>query len=71
MRKRLYYALLLGLVDLQTACFGGEKLDEPGIMTLETWPDYFPREVIRQFEKEYGIRVNVMYLSTLTGSSGG
>lgn len=59
MKKHFCSLLLIGAAVFLTACSGGEKQEAPVIITLYTWPDYFPRDVIRQFESEFGIRVRI------------
>ena len=52
--------------------------DEEKILNLYTWADYIPMEVIQEFEREYGIKVNydtydndnILDSKLLAGSSG-
>ncbi len=60
MKKKLAIALAaVMLVALLAGCGGGgDKAKDGGTLNLYTWAEMFPEEVLADFEKETGIKVN-------------
>lgn len=58
MKKNGVFLIVLATVLLATGCGGGQKL------TIYTWEGMFPQEIIKDFEKETGIRVNYANFDT-------
>ena len=74
MKKKLLAALLaLGVLASLTACGGKQKTQQDAAADGDTgyadsinilvYPDYVSEDVLAAFEQEYGIQVNVTYLS--------
>ena len=74
MKKKLLAALLaLGVLASLTACGGKQKTQQDAAADGDTgyadsinilvYPDYVSEDVLAAFEQEYGIQVNITYLS--------
>ena len=74
MKKKLLAALLaLGVLASLTACGGKQKTQQDAAADGDTgyadsinilvYPDYVSEDVVAAFEQEYGIQVNITYLS--------
>lgn len=55
---------LLGTSVSLTGCGSSSKKAENGELNLFIWTEYVPDSVISDFEKEYGIKVNVSTFSS-------
>lgn len=53
--KKIFFALILILLILVTS---GCKKEDDKVLNVLNWTSYIPDDVIRDFEKEYGIKVN-------------
>jgi putrescine transport system substrate-binding protein len=70
--------VMLGVITLLLLSAPALSADEEKILNLYTWADYVPMEVIQEFEREYGIKVNyntydndnILGSKLLAGSSG-
>lgn len=56
-------ALIVVMVFAFTAC-GGNKTADNGEVNIYMWSDYISQDVVDQFTKETGIKVNFSYMST-------
>ena len=72
MKKRILAALLaLGLLTSLTACGGKDTQPDTAddgtgyaeSINILVYPDYVSEDVLAAFEQEYGIKVNITYLS--------
>jgi len=76
MRRSLSIGLAAALTLLLTACSGGQSGDK--VVNVYNWSDYIDPQVLTDFEKQYGIKVNydvfdkneVLETRLLTGNTG-
>ena len=77
MRLWAAVGLAAGLAALLTACSGGAQSDA-NVVNVYNWSDYIDPQVLKDFEKQYGIKVNydvydkneVLETKLLTGNTG-
>ena len=64
MSKLKKIVLLLGMMLLRIACGskdGGKGNSESKELNIYTWTYFIPQEIIDDFQKETGIKVNLSY----------
>jgi putrescine transport system substrate-binding protein len=76
-RRACCNCIAAGLAVLLTACSSGSRPDEH-VVNVYNWSDYIDPQVLKEFEKRYGIKVNyddfdkneVLETKLLTGNTG-
>ena len=77
MRRLLAISLAAALAALLAACSHGAQSDDK-VVNVYNWSDYIDPQVVQDFEKQYGIKVNydvfdkneVLETKLLTGNTG-
>lgn len=76
MRNRARFATLgiLGAALALTACSGSSEGEETALdpdidistqtLTISTWPEYYPPTIAKDFEQEFGTKVNIIHHAT-------
>jgi spermidine/putrescine-binding protein len=56
--KKYRFFLVLGVLLIPAAVFAGGRRDARWHLTIYTWEEMFPQEILADFEKESGLRIN-------------
>lgn len=63
LKKSLAIMLIIALVFGMAACGGGGGEEENGELNIFMWSDYMSEQIVEDFEAEYGVTVNIAYMS--------